>query len=139
MQKYINQLIGDLRQAEENPTPEVNLSADFEQRMHEIEEGLRYKSTDILKIKYEELPPAERMSEDQTKELLTAIINALAAKGTQVHFPGDGTAPIKLCYSELREEFVDGFHAMPGWNIDFCSGDCPSCAFVDYCKTKDDI
>ena len=78
------------------------------------------------------------MTVEQTQELLQAMLNALNAKGTQVYFPGEGV-PVTLAYSELRKQFKVGFHSMPGWTIDFCSGWCPDCAFVDYCKTKDDI
>jgi hypothetical protein len=60
------------------------------------------------------------------------MLNALNANGTGVSFPGNGV-PVKLAYSQLREKFSEGFLAMPGWHIDFCSGWCPDCAFAVYC------
>ena len=61
------------------------------------------------------------MTVEQTQELLQAMANALNAKGTKIHFPCNGI-PVKLAYTELREFFNEGFHRMPGWTIDFCSG-----------------
>ena len=138
MQKYLKQLIQDFNLAEENPRPETDFGdtyEEFEKQMLEIEEATPEPAKQVVGISYEELPPAEKMTVAQTQELTIAMLNALLAKGTSVHFPGDGI-PAKLAYTELREQFKEGF--MPGWTIDFCSGDCPSCAFVDYCSSKDD-
>ena len=74
----------------------------------------------------------------QTQELTIAMLNAINAKGTQVHFHGEGI-PAKLAYTEIRKHFKEGFHSMPGWTIDFCSGCCLDCVFADYCDVKDDI
>jgi len=141
MQKYITQLIEDFNQAEEDPTQETNFGdtyEDFERHMLEIEKASLEPAKHIVGVSYEELPPVDRMTIAQTQQLLEAMLNALSAKGTEVIFPGDGI-PVKLAYEQLREHFKEGFHAMPGWNIDFCDGDCPSCAFLEYCTAKDDI
>jgi len=139
--RYIAQLIQDINLAKENPRPEPDFGdsyEEFEKQMLEIEDASLEASEQILGISYEELPPAEKMTVEQTQQLLEAILNALSAKGTGVSFPGD-EVPVKLAYSELRAQFRDGFFAMPGWNIDFCNGWCPDCAFADYCNTKDEI
>ncbi|RLD44192.1 MAG: hypothetical protein DRI86_08085 [Bacteroidetes bacterium] len=141
MQNYINQLIQDFNLAEEDPTQETNFGDtydEFEKQMLEIEESRYEPAKQVVGVSYVELPPAERMTVAQTQELTIAMLNALSAKGTNVIFPGDGI-PAKLAYEQLRKHFKEGFHAVSGWNIDFCDGDCPSCAFVDYCKAKDDI
>ncbi len=131
MQNYINQLIQDFNLAEDDPVEE------FEAAMLEIKESKPIPAESILGVSYEELPPADRMTTEQTQCLLEAMLNALSAKGTSVCFPGNGV-PVALAYSELREQFKKGFHTMPGWTIDFCSGWCPDCAFADYCTSKDD-
>lgn len=140
MQNYINQLIQDFKLAEDDPVEEFDLGNSyekFEAALLEIEESKPIPAGSILGVSYEELPPADKLTVDQTQSLLEAMLNALSAKGTGVSFPGNGV-PVALAYSELREQFKRGFHAMPGWIIDFCSGWCPDCAFADYCTSKDD-
>ena len=141
MNHYIQQLIQDFNKAEAHPVEEPDFGNDtekFEKQMLEIEEARSKPSKQIVGVSYEELPPAERMTIEQTQSLLEAVLNALSAKGTDVTFPGDGV-PVKLAYEQLREHFKEGFHSSPGWVIDFCDGWCPDCAFADYCTTKDDI
>ncbi len=140
MNKYIQQLIQDFNLTEENPTPETDFGDtydDFKKQMLEIEEARPEPAKQIVGISYEELPPAERMTVEQTQQLLEAILNALSAKGTSVTFPGD-VVPVKLAYEQLRKHFKEGFYASPGWVIDFCDGWCPDCVFADYCTIKDD-
>lgn len=141
MNRYIQQLIQDFKLAENDPAEATdfgNSYEEFERQMLEIEEARPEPAKHIVGVDYVELPPANKLSDDQTQLLLDAMLNALSAKGTNVSFPGENI-PVKFAYEQLRECFKEGFHAIPGWNIDFCSGDCPSCAFVDYCSTKDDI
>lgn len=135
MNNYINQLIQDLAQAAAHPTPELdfgNSHENFEKVMLQIEEWEKMSAKEMLNVSYEELPPAEMMDKMLIQKLLLAIFNALAAKGTQVHVPGN-CVPVEVVYAEIREMFKDGFHVMPGWTIDFCSGWCPECAFAEYC------
>jgi hypothetical protein len=141
MDRYIEQLIEDFNRAEGNPVPEIDFGdtyEEFEKQMLKIEEGETVQAKEKIGVSHEELPPANKMSDEQTQRLLGAMLNSLSANGTEVTFPGDGI-PVKLAYSELREHFKEGFYAVPGWTIDFCSGWCPDCAFVDYCTAKDDI
>lgn len=140
MQRYIQQLIEDFNRAEANPVSEPDFGdsyEEFERAMLKVEEGGNEDAKQLLGVSYEELPPADKMTIEQTQTLLQAMLNALNAKGTQVSFPGDGV-PVKIAYTELCSHFKDGFHSMPGWTIDFCSGWCPDCAFVEYCNAKDD-
>jgi len=137
MNRYIKQLIEDLAQAEAQPTPPLDFgstSEDFQKTMQRIEQWEKMPAKDMLNVSYEELPPAEMLDKMQIQKLLLAIFNALAAKGTQVHVPADHV-PVEIVYTEIREKFKDGFHVMPGWTIDFCSGWCPDCAFAHYCNT----
>jgi len=137
MQRYIEQIVEELSKAEANPTPEINFGTsyeDFEKKMLEIEDGQLISSEELLNVSYKELPPVERLSKMQIQQLLIAIFNALSAKGTTVNIPGNGV-PVELVYEQIRERFKEGFHAMPGWTIDFCSGWCPECKFADYCDS----
>ena len=141
MERYIEQLIEELKKAEENPTPEPdfgNTYEEFASTMLQIEEEENSPAEQLVNVSYQELPPTERLNHQQIEQLLEAIIRALSAKGTIVSVPGDDV-PAELVYTELRKRFQEGFRAMPGWVIDFCSGDCPGCAFVDYCETAKEL
>ena len=136
MQRYIQQLIEDFKNAGSNPVYELDSGSSdfgFEQIIYKIENDERVSAKQLLGVDYFELPPADRMTVQQTQDLLEAMLNALNAKGTGVSFPGNGV-PVKLAYTELRNKFKEGFYSLPGWHIDFCSGWCPDCAFVDYCN-----
>lgn len=141
MERYLEQLIEELGKAEADPTPQNDFGdnyEEFEKMMHKIESGEKIPSKRILNVSYEELPPVERLTTEQVQRLLDAILNALSAKGTDVSIPGDNV-PVELVYTEIREMFKEGFNAFPGWVIDFCSGCCPECAFVDYCDSSKEI
>ena len=141
MHRYLQQLIEDFKRAEQNPFPQNDAARSyeaFEAAMMEFEEGVLMPAKEKVGVSYEELPPAEMMTDEQVQLLLEAILNALAANGTNINFPGNGI-PVKLAYTEVRKLFKEGFDKMPGWTIDFCDGWCPECAFADYCTVKDDI
>ncbi len=134
MNRYIQQLIEDLAMAEAQPVSPLDFgltSEDFQKTMHQIEQWEKMPAMDMLNVSYEELPPTEMLDKMQIQKLLLAIFNAMAAKGTHVSVPGNGV-PVEIIYTQIREKFQDGFHVMPGWTIDFCSGWCPDCAFADY-------
>jgi len=137
MQKYINQLIEDFAKAEADPTTEIDFGSsyeEFEKQMHAFENGKKVAPENLINVSYKELPPVEMLNKEQIQRLLISIFNALSAKGTNVSIPGDGV-PVEIVYACIREKFKEGFHSMPGWTIDFCSGWCPDCEFADYCKT----
>ncbi len=141
MNRYINQLIEDFKQGELKTQPEIDFGETYEEfarQMMELESDDTVPAKEKIGVSYEELPPADKMTDEQTQRLLEAMLNSLSVNGTDVTFPGD-EVPVKLAYTELREHFKEGFYAMPGWTIDFCDGWCPDCAFVDYCSNKDDI
>lgn len=147
MDRYINQLIEDFAKAEANPISKSDFGEFdevFENQMHKIEQRQTVSSVQLFNVSYEELPPVERLDKMQIQKLLLAIFSALSAKGTSVSIPGNGV-PVEILYEEIREKFKEGFYAMPGWTIDFCSGYCPDCKFADYCEsckdswTKEDL
>jgi len=138
MNRYIQQLVEILAIAEANPVslPKFSRSfSEFLKQMKDIENGGKISSEKLLGVSYEELPPAEMLDKMQIQDLLIAILNALAAKGTRVHIPGNGVPGI-IVYEEIREIFKEGFYVVPGWNIDFCEGNCKECKFADYCDLE---
>ena len=141
MQTYINQNIQILNKAEQEAPPIEDFSGsgfEFEMQMQKLESDARVPLEDRLGLTFEELPPADKMTGEQTQSLSIALLNALEANGTGVHFPGNGI-PVKLAYTELLKYLKDGVMELKGWTIDFCDGWCPDCAFADYCATKDEI
>lgn len=141
MHHYLTHLLADLEQAVLQPVPELDFGDsydDFEAIIFQIEEGRLLPSKQLLNVSYEELPPADRLGSEQISLLLIAILKALLAKGTMVAIPGGDKAPVELVYTEIRKMFIEGFHTMPGWTIDFCSGYCPDCAFKNYCDSYDE-
>jgi len=137
MDHYISQLIEELAKAEANPVTETDFDSsyiEFEEQMLAIENGETIAAENLLNVSYDELPPVEMLNKMQIQKLLTAIFNALSAKGTNISVPGNGV-PVEIVYNEIRKMFKKGFFAMPGWTIDFCSGWCPDCKFADYCET----
>jgi len=137
MDRYIQQLIEDLAEAEANPVPEIDFGSsyeDFEKVMFQLEQAPKVLPEQLLNVSFEQLPSVERLNKMQIQKLLIAIFNALSAKKIKVNIPGNGV-PVELIYSEIREMFEEGFPATPGWTIDFCSGWCPECAFSDYCDS----
>ena len=142
MHRYLQQLIEDFKRAGAETkyadTGFGKTDEDFDRLITEIEEGTKISAKAFVGVSYDELPPADMMTDMQVQLLLQAMLNTLSANGTEVVFPGKDI-PVKLKYSELREHFKAGFYTLPGWTIDFCSGWCPDCAFSEYCSIKDDI
>ncbi|HAG15527.1 MAG TPA: hypothetical protein DCG69_03250 [Bacteroidales bacterium] len=137
MDRYVSQLIEKLAEAEASPTPEPdfgNSYEDFAEAMFAIETEDPVAAEYVINVSFDELPPEDGLTDQQIQNLTIALVNALAAKGTHVSFPMNGT-PGRLVYAELRKRLKDGLQTFPGWNIDFCDGWCPGCAFFDYCDS----
>jgi hypothetical protein len=142
MHRYIQQLLDDFKTAAgQAGSREIDYGKtyeEFEEAMLEIENAEPLPSEEQFGVSYQELPPAEMLTDEQMKLLTDAIITAVEAQGSGITFPDEGKAPISIRYEALREHFKEGFCAMPGWVIDFCSGWCPDCVFVDYCNSWND-
>ncbi|MDD2636570.1 MAG: hypothetical protein PHW82_13845 [Bacteroidales bacterium] len=142
MNRYIQQLIEDFAKVEANPIPDPNYETlpydEFEKEMMKLEEGKQVSGNNLLNVSYEELPPPEKLTDEQTKLLLDAILKALTAKGVCICFPGNN-APVKLKYYAIKNLFKEGFQVLPGWVQDFCSGYCPGCDFAYYCNIWQDL
>ncbi|MDD3722731.1 MAG: hypothetical protein PHW92_09645 [Lutibacter sp.] len=138
MNRYIQQLIEIFAKAETNPVaePEIGQSfGEFIEHMRAIERGGKLSAQQLFGVSYEELPPVELLDKIQIQDLLIAILNAMAAKGTRVHIPGNGV-PGKIVYEEILGIFKEGFYAVPGWHIDLCTGNCDDCKYEEYCDSE---
>lgn len=138
MKRYIQQLIQDFESVAQNQKHEVQ-DFDVEDLFEQIENSKIISAEEKLGVAYMELPPAEMLNDEEITELTKAIEAAIKASGTEISYPDDGKAPIEVRYEALREHFKEGFNSMPGWTIDFCTGDCPECVFYKYCSTGQNL
>ena len=141
MRRYVQQLIDDLKQAELNPMEREFWDSDEEFTkaiLEMLENDDRVPLEHKIGVSYDELPEAGMLSEEELRQLLEAMLNALAANGAYVTLP-EGAVPQELIYTELKKEIKDGVYPIHGWSIDFCSGDCDGCPFENYCELKDDL
>lgn len=140
MEKYIAQLIADLLAAQKN-VPEKpnfgNTQEEFNAAMDALVHAPPKAPKKIYGVSYEELPAPKLLSDKHKEQIVNAMVDTFDAFGVAVHFKDK--MPVSLKYEILREQFADSIPYMPGWNIDFCSGDCPECKVLDYCDIWQDI
>jgi len=134
MEKYIDQILADLKAAVKNvpDAPDFgDTEESFTEAMDSIVHAPEQEPKKMFGVSYEELPPVEKLNESQMQRLVEAIIDTLDAFGVSVHLKDN--MPTAFRYKILRNRFKDSIPYMPGWNIDFCTGSCPDCEILDYC------
>ena len=138
IQRYIDQLISDLRAARLSEPPKMTAPEDdIVAFMDEIENAPIKPPKTTFGVSYEELPPAERLSPEQMQQVVTEMVLTIESFGMSVDFqPG---LPMALKYKLLRETFKDELHCTPGWHLDFCTGHCPCCLQLDYCQSGQEL
>jgi len=139
MQRYIEQVISDLQEAKKNVPPEPdfgNTQEEFNAAMDSILHAPKQEPKKSFGVSYEELPPPERLTDEQKQQIVDAMKNTFDAFGMTIHIKKE--IPINLQYELLRDLFLDNLPYMPGWNFDFCSGYCPGCKILDYCDSWQD-
>jgi hypothetical protein len=142
MQRYINQIIADFKKAKQNvpPDPELEKAESdevFAEKMLALETAPSVSFKEFFNVAYEELPPPEKLSEDQMKQIIDAIVDTFKAFHISVDLKP--TIPLKLKYEILRDIFIDEIFYMPGFDMtfDFCDGNCNTCKIFDYCELQD--
>ncbi len=137
MQRYIDQLIEDLRNARQNVPKAPDFgenNENFEAAMDAILHAPEKPPKQNFGVSYEELPPPERLSHTQMETLVKEIILTIEAFGMFVEFHSPNV-PIELKYKLLRKTFAKKMPYMPGWHFDFCSGNCPDCELSAFCDS----
>jgi hypothetical protein len=140
MQNYLNHLLSDLRAAKKNAPPAPDFGKtykEFEKAMLEIENAPYVEPKNAFGVSYEELPPPEKLTEQQMHQLLEAILDTWDSFGISASLPKK--APIHVQYEVVRDCFADKKQAVPGMVYDFCTGWCPGCKLCDYCPTVKEI
>ena len=146
MDQYISQLIEDFRLSAQNVPSSTEwlsqMNAIHDEPMDEISscevftEQSSYKLLgDIVGIPKESLPPVDKLNDIQVQR----VYNELEEMLTAWHFipepPED--VPLRIRYELLRDALGEEncFMGIGAVHIDFCSGDCPGCRVLEYCKT----
>lgn len=142
MQRYIEQVINDLRQAKKNVPPEPDFGEtykEFEKTMWEIENAPDIDVKKTFGVSFEELPPPEKLTVKQMQQLIDAIEDTWNAFRISVELPCD--IPVKLKYELFRDEFDEENNPIPGYaNVfSFCDGWCPGCKLAEYCPSRREI
>ena len=153
MEKYLAQLIEDLKALQRDPSepwykPSPDASAvesdldrlddsDDEMDFADVERYLsgdyEQKISGIFDLRPEQFPPAERLTDDQMQDLCAAYTALLSSWSIGVSIP-EGI-PIEVAYKTLvgtldREAFISdtGFVT-----LEFCSYDPEDCPFGQWC------
>ncbi len=122
-----------------------NIPADIEnmflKRVMAFEEAEYKPVHEIIGVDPKSFPPADVLSEDELETWFNKLIGIFEEHGIKYDVNED--VPIEVSYRFLTEDYIlSESQDLPkdfGWTIDGCSGDCPSCFQIDYCKNKDDI
>ena len=151
MQKYVNQLIGDIKKSI-NLAPErlgtfdkfipdylneedQELFADVEQFMH----GSRSTMGFYFGINQMYFPPIEKLNQEQIKELTIYFVQLWIAYNYIPVFPDN--LPDKIKYKYLRKYLsYETTYALTGRiHIEFCEYDTENCPFEGYCTICEEI
>jgi hypothetical protein len=147
MQRYIEQLIDDIRNAAKgapvHPYDDPALEGEdmFMMEMEESEkiaEGPFEQLSDVLGIPLQALPKADQLSVEQMQLLNTELEKLMIAYNYYPDYPEN--APAIMLYNALRSIWnSEVFRVRFGsFHIDFCEGDEEACAFPGFCKSCSD-
>ncbi len=139
MQKHVDQLLTDIRQAKEK-APEKPVFSDnykeYEAQMLALEDAPETTYEKLTGLSYEQFPPSNTLNEVQLTDLINSITETLKAYDIWIELP-EGV-PLAKRYNLIRELFTEKINYMPGFSnhIDFCSGTCEGCKIENYCPSN---
>lgn len=147
MQRYIEQLIDDLRQAASLAPPDIidDPEIDDEEALEmELEEAERIvsgpfeKLSDIVGIPKKMLPGPDRLNTDHVSMLVPEIEKLLNAYNFYPDYPEN--VPYNLLYKALYNIWDDEFVKVNSgqYHIEFCDYDKDNCPFPGYCDFCND-
>lgn len=145
MERYIQQLLSDLKRAREYvPEPWWFFVDDFDEEeedsipwMEEESQAPRQSLEALTNIKQYQLPPADRLNEKQIQQLLYALKELLSAFNCHVVFQ-QRDIPARMQYHAIRSRFqqeVPQLHNRD-YFFSFCDADQDrrSCQLGKYCE-----
>jgi hypothetical protein len=139
MQRYVEQLIGDIRaSAAKFLQPILTPSTDEDRSAEDIRQLATNPFVTLQKltgIKATQFPQHIVMDGLQTRKVLRAMLHLLDACRLKIDFPPD--APHETKYEALREAWdVDEVQYLPlsGMDFDLCTGNPMTCPYGEYCN-----
>lgn len=141
MQKYIDSLVEDIKEAKRLAPPPFQFSEEyeeFESQMLEAENTPPVTSEQLMDLSPNQFPPSDKLTDNQMIEVINTLEETFDAFCIYIDLP-DGV-PTKLHYELLCEILNEDINLMPGFthHYDFCSGYCPDCKISTYCNSKID-
>lgn len=144
MEKYIEQLLADLKAAQKNVPPDPKPGSEktqeeFNEKMWAIENTPERPAKELFGLSFEELPPVEKLTEKQMQNLYDGIEETFEAFQCVFEFPHG--VPLNIRYKFVRKLFAEKIHLMPGFtsHFNFCETDCEDCELAEYCEIKEDV
>ena len=145
MEKYIKQLVEDIRNAHRQLTKEETEKAEtFEQHIEEVERYIAGEEDLIQQtfgyhcgLNKEQFPPPKRLTAEQMNTLCDAFEKLLFSWNTHADFPDN--LPIAMAYetliSVLDRKFLTPTSGFTG--LEFCDLEPEECRFKEYCTCKE--
>ena len=149
MQRYLTQLIEDLHEIAQRVNPSGNTDEEtvhdqesFFKHIEDVENYLHGELVPISKITGilpEQLPPPEKLNENQLAQLAMELEKFLAHFHFALDFPGN--YPGHLRYPFIRNFWNEEHSPMQlgTSHIEFCYYDKADCPFPGYCTTCDEF
>ena len=144
MDKYLSQLIEDMRESAQNPGTPQDMKHRVETYPEEIQDHLQdverylhgdeHPLSEILRIPSVQLPPENTMSDSQISNLYSVMLELLEAYCFFPDFPEK--LPVRFRYDALRKCWDDPHVYMGGgeFHLEFCSYEPEHCPFPkEYC------
>jgi hypothetical protein len=151
MERYIEQLIGDIRNAtwkvsppheiwqKSGADPDNELELEDMSYVEQYVYGDEIPISEITGIEQEMLPPVEQLTEPQREVLAAELEKLLSVHHFFPDFPAD--YPVNLRYPFLRQLWTESHVPLSfGENhIEFCDYEEEKCPFPGYCKTCSEV
>ncbi len=150
MQRYITQLIEDLHEIVQKVNPSgkvieeetIHDDDSFARHIEDVEnylQGEQIPISQITGIEQELLPPPERLSEHQQRQLSLELEDFLKPHHFVLEFPQN--YPFHLRYSFIRNFWTEKHPLMKFGtsHIEFCNYEPENCPFPGYCTNCEDF
>ncbi len=148
MQKYVNQLLQDIKQItlqrektlqkeskkEESKEDFMDYLKEVDQYVSEIPKHNMYYHFNIEKIVF---PPAEKLTDLQMASLIDALKDIWAVHRFACDYPAE--VPIRIIYPLFLETMDEPvfLHTYGVSHLDFCSSYPPDCPYKEYCTCQE--